>query len=205
MSAADVRAFLELLAAQMWSMRAGEMPKGYNFSGIQDFVADQGVTYAGARLSAEHLAIVHRAIDRCSHQFRVKQCFYNAQSLALADETRTLRYVEGFAQGRAVIAVNHAWVTIGDTGAVVDLTWRLAPEDEWRSGRMRDRPMGEVPEGWAYIGTLFDTDLIRDRWLATGQSVSMLDNWEDHYPVLKRERRNAKPDHSAFDTLRQWT
>lgn len=68
----------------------------------------------------------------------VKECYQNAAALALSGEGT---YYEGYAVGRALIPMAHAWLMTAD--GVLDTTWR---------------PNGEDPTEWAYLGVGFPTD-----------------------------------------------
>ena len=94
---------------------------------------------------------------------RVKQCFHNCQKLAT--RRRSLQYVEGYAfSGQLAFPIHHAWCVKGDT--VIDPTWD--------------------PPGIAYLGIVFDMDFVAEQIAGNTQSISVIDNWEKGFPLLRR-------------------
>ncbi len=149
---------------------------GYNYSSIYDFVLDRGRSYKSASLTTEERRVVRAAMGK--RKFAKKECFYNAHTLVLEDTSGTLIYTEGFALSR-FIPLYHGWVTIN--GKVVDVTW-----DE------TGRPiMGTLPEGWSYVGVEFPLrSVLRERIAHRREVHSIIDDPQDHFPVLKWPRLN---------------
>lgn len=157
----SLRGYLRQWADMQWGVqtpRAIELELTY--SGVHDYVLDRGRQFdAATALTADERDVVRaaaaeaRAAWACT--FEVRECFWNAQLLAMSDPTEALRYCEGFAQGH-LIPVHHAWVTIN--GKVVDLTWRRVAlaEDPEAYHAPRDaldrRILGDAPEGFVYFG-----------------------------------------------------
>ena len=185
MTKADQDLHRYLIQTASFKRRLGfQVPVGFHYFGPEDYVLDHGGPFDSAPLTPEELAVVNGAIDACRSQFRIKQCFYNAQRLALADSTRTLLYTEGLAMGLSTFPCLHGWVTINNK--VVDLTWRMHTSK--RQGRLRDRVFGELPEGWAYNGVKFDTEWVAARWKQYGMSYSYLDDMEHGFPIFQEPR-----------------
>ena len=162
-----------------------EPPSNFNYWCIEDYTLDRGDEFTSAPLTEDETAFLLTVIDRCSiGRFQQKQCFYNSQMLVLADHSRTLEYVEGYASGNAVIPVHHGWVVLNNK--VVDLTFRT--EKPNHKGRLRDRIFGTFPSKWAYIGTRMDRDMCRERIFRTQMVGTVLDDWESGYPLLQQDR-----------------
>ena len=146
-------------------------PEGFHFLCIEHFVLEEG-TNADPRqpLTEDERQTVRRASAGRTH--KMKECFYNAQLLALDDPTRQIQYVEGYACGAAGLPVHHGWAEIN--GKVVDLTWTP------------DNPvLGAVPEGWAYRGVSFDTGVVRRRIVASGEARAFIGDWTRDFPLLR--------------------
>jgi hypothetical protein len=103
----------------------------------------------------------------------MKQCFYNAYNAMLDHDG--LIYCEGFAQG-AVIPVLHAWCVTED-GRVVDPTWKVGSE---------------------YIGVPFSSCYVMERFLRQRQSISLIDDFSAHWPLLSGKVDVADVIHPDF-------
>lgn len=160
------------------------LPAGFHYHGPEDYVLDHGGAFSSTPLTDEERQHVLTVADEVRGRFQLRECFYNAQRLALADTTRKLQYVEGMARGLSMFPVLHGWVTINNK--VVDLTWRVHTSK--RKERFRDRILGEIPEGWAYNGVKFDTDWIYARWAQYGMSYSFLDDMYHGFPIFQEPR-----------------
>jgi hypothetical protein len=173
-------------------MRRGmrpDLPPPLTYWGSEDFVLDQGTTFASEPLTEDDLGVLLNAIACCPvGRFQMKNCYYNSQMVVLTDHTGQLEYTEGYAIGRS-IPCPHGWITIN--GKVIDLTWRT--ERPNHKGRLRDRIFGVLPEHWTYIGVPFDTKYVRTRLTKHGEAASLIDDWKEDYPCFKRER-NAPCD-----------
>jgi hypothetical protein len=103
--------------------------------------------------------------------YKVKQCFYNAQSIGL---TGKIGYCEGMADSIG-IPMEHAWNTIN--GKVIDMTWKM---------NNNDKPVvGVIPGGWEYYGVELPHELINKMW-STGESRTLINDWENDFPLLQR-------------------
>ena len=91
---------------------------------------------------------------------KIKQCFANAYRLTYTHPD--LHYVEGYACG--IIPVLHAWC-VTDDGFVVDNTWE---------------------DGTDYLGVVFQPTYLH-RIILSRERYSVLDNWENKYPLLTGE------------------
>ena len=121
-----------------------------------------------------------------------KQCFYNAQMITLADsyrETPRVKYYEGYVF-TGFMPILHAWITLDDK--IVDVTLSTDPESglKFAQGQppqedLRDRVLGVIPDGWEYLGVPMDTDYVTSTLLRHTASLSLIDNWQDGWPLLK--------------------
>ena len=143
--------------------------KGYAYDGPAEFILKHGRQFQSAELTPEEREILTDVLEN-ECRYKVKQCFYNAQSIGLAG---TIGYVEGYADSVG-IPMEHAWNTIN--GKVIDMTWKMNNNDQ--------PVLGVIPEGWEYFGVELDHELIVDMWGA-GMSNNFINNWEDGYPLLK--------------------
>lgn len=155
---------------QMVEMRAGFSKRpGYNYVCMEDYVLDRGQQYEVRPLTAEEQKVVAKA--RRGEFFPEGYCYANAQRLVLADRSKKLLYVEGFASG--LFPVLHAWAVIN--GAVVDVTWESM----------------ESKGQELYYGVELSRDVIRAK-RKEKKTLAILDDWENKYPLLKQERRHRE-------------
>lgn len=174
-----VRQYLHGITA----FRAGhKKPEGWQYTCMEEYVDRNGVEFQSQSLTTEEKALVCKTATRTRSKFALKECFYNAQLLAIHDVSGSLVYHEGWAFS-GILPVQHAWVTIHDK--VVDLTWRLNPSLN-KKGRFQDRVLGTFPEEYEYIGVPISDktgifQLLADR----GWAGSILDDWENRWPLLR--------------------
>jgi len=95
----------------------------------------------------------------------IKGCYANAYRLA-EQHPAELTYAEGYALG-CVIPTPHAWC-VDRTGLVVDPTWQ---------------------SGNGYIGVPLNNKYVNRTIMARGQ-YGVIDNWEEHYPLLTGKHTN---------------
>jgi hypothetical protein len=154
--------FLEML-------RKNQNMKGMAYGGPADFILKHGQEYKSAKLTDEELDMLKNVLSRqCS--YKVKQCFYNAQSIGL---TGTIGYCEGYADSLGGIAMEHAWNTIN--GKVIDMTWKM---------NNKGKPvLGTIPAGWEYFGVELPNKLVNKMW-STGKSGPLISDWENGFPLL---------------------
>jgi len=173
---------------QMVTMRRSmPTPEGWGYSCVEDYVLDRGVAPTSAPLTPEEEGILWMAVGNFGRRFQQKQCFYNSQLLCLYDHSDSLQYMEGIAQGNAIIPVHHGWATIN--GKVIDLTWRT--EKVNHKGRLGNRIIGTIPEGWEYLGCPFSKEDARARMIESGEIRAVLGDYMAHFPHLSGERKSA--------------
>ena len=166
----------------------------YNYDCLEDFALDQGTFVESAELTPDELDYIDCLTDLSGCDFRMKECFLNAQMLLVADFEEMdaiLTYHEGIAVGLGVIPCLHAWVTIN--GKIVDLTWRTAGwEDNDTLGKMVQRILGVIPDGWHYLGVEVadPVDVIERLW-ETEWAVSWIDDHHQKHPLLQWPRKTS--------------
>jgi hypothetical protein len=93
-----------------------------------------------------------------------------------------LRYFEGYATS-GLMPVLHGWLVLDDRH-LIDLTWRHPTRK--RGTLLRTRIIGEIPEGYEYIGfEVADFEAIGERIRKTGEWSTFLDDWRNKHPLLK--------------------
>jgi len=189
----------------------GELPTTRPYWCFGDFVLHHGVRHASKPLTADERAllapVVERARKTCERLeqpvFALKGCFLNAAVLMHCARTEAIRYHEGYAYCGTLVTL-HAWVTVN--GNVVDLTWGPKrnghvplPNEPmtaagWEAsltwdgdGGWEARVLGDIPEGWVYYGI----DLTDELWEADSFGGSLIDNYEEGWPLLQRPRKTA--------------
>ena len=113
-----------------------------------------------------------------------KACYWNCQmeSLALPEvDGIRLEYVEGYVWPGIEIPIDHAWLAVN--GKVVDPTIRV-DEDERRN-------VGIIHPGYQYFGVALDPSAC-EHCLEHGKSISLIDDYECHWPLIDMSGRQAR-------------
>ena len=150
-------------------LQKNQKMKGMAYGGPADFILKHGKQYESAELTPEEMDILKDVLQRQCN-YKVKQCFYNAQSIGLAG---IIGYCEGYADSLG-LPMEHAWNTIN--GKVIDMTWRF--------GNGGKPVLGIIPAGWEYYGVELPANIVRKQW-SKGESQPLITNWEDGFPLLK--------------------
>jgi hypothetical protein len=97
-----------------------------------------------------------------------KQCFFNSTKLVL--RRPDLIYVEGFACLKSIaFPIHHAWCVRRGSNKVIDVT----------------------PANFGtYWGIPFSTDYVRERWSKQPEGASLLDDWENDFPLLRTNEQD---------------
>jgi hypothetical protein len=166
-------------------------PTGFAYGCMEDYVLREGQDFASEPLTDSEMSWLFALIG--DSRFQIKQCYYNSQKVlihasrfARNPDGHDLRYAEGYASG--LIPVLHGWLSLN--GKVVDLTMRLRSKlrRQSRVGRRRlqNRVLGEFPsDDRQYRGVTFETDFVLARVVATGMMGTLIDDWQNGYPLLK--------------------
>lgn len=156
----SIRRYVEIQVEMRREWQRGR--SDYEYLCMEDFVLREGQVFTG--MSPR---------DPKYKRGYLKHCFYNAY-LAAARSRGNLRYVEGYATTvNGFMPVLHAWCIDRDD-LVVETTWRGAP-------------LGVEMIPSAYMGVVFDMDHVRST--RTDENGSMIDRWEDRWPLLKKPYR----------------
>lgn len=175
-----IKDYLEKMAE---FIKNAKMMKEFYYNSIEEFVLKNGQEFKSQPLTEEEKKIVQELIKKEFIDCKVRQCYMNSQKLALA--SNKIQYVEGFAYG--VIPINHSWNLIN--GKVIDLTWSngdLLNKDKrkWKT-RKEDIILGEFTNE-EYFGVIIPIKLIRKKIIKDGVWDSIIDDWENRYPLLRK-------------------
>ena len=166
----DLKAHLDIC-----DKAVGRKPQpGYFYKSIWEFGLKEFRFYQPSKLTGPELSHVKSCLDLLGFKPRPRKCFYNSQMLAMHDHTGEIKYVEGYAMN--VIPVLHGWCEIN--GKVVDFTWRDENKDNF---------IGTFPDELAYAGVVIPNDTIMKAQLKTGHASTVLDDYENGWPMFSRE------------------
>lgn len=157
----------------------------------EQYVIDRGIQMLSSEpLTDEQYAYLKRITGAI--ECLPKQCFYNAHMMTLADsyhETQRVKYYEGYVW-TGFMPILHAWVTLDDK--IVDVTLSTDPESTQRffDGEppredLRDRVLGVIPDDWEYLGVPMESEYVVGILLEKMESRSLIDNWQDGWPLLQ--------------------
>ena len=160
----------------------------FKYPTTYDYVAKEGQEFLSSPLTDEEWAILEAAAKQAldslhEKDFPIKQCFSNSQALVMFDPAKKLQYVEGFCLG--IIPIHHGWVTIN--GKVIDVTMRIRKGEAFDRKLWGNRCIGEFAEGRLYCGKVFETQYVSEQVVARSQWGSLIDNWEEGFPLLRGE------------------
>jgi hypothetical protein len=96
-----------------------ELPKGLTYYCADEIVSEKGVFFSPEKLTSEQRDYVDGYLSGVNP--KIKQCFSNAQRLAVAEGGNRIKYHEGY--GAFQFPILHAWNTID--GKLIDVTWEL--------------------------------------------------------------------------------
>jgi len=153
---------------------SGMKEKGYYYSGPEDFLLQHGKHYLSQTLTKEETNYLKKLYYE-TKRYKMKQCFYNAQSLSQFSGDK-IKYVEGYLYS-GIIPIEHAWNILN--GKVLDFTMSHA-----NNGKPI---LGLIPAGWDYYGVDLPTKMIVKYWAEHGTSDAMIGNWMEGYPILKEK------------------
>ena len=152
----------------------GMKDKGYYYSGAEDFLLQHGKHYQSQELTKEESDYLKKLYYE-TKRYKMKQCFYNAQSLSQFSGDK-IKYVEGYLHS-GIMPIEHAWNTLN--GKVLDFTMSHA-----NNGKPI---LGIIPAGWDYYGVDLPTNMITKYWQQHGKSDAMIGNWMENFPLLKNK------------------
>lgn len=155
------------------------------YRSIEEFVLLNGRKFNSQPLSKEEKELVTELIEKEYIDCKVRECYRNSQKLSLSNDK--ILYVEGFAKGKELIPIGHSWNLIN--GKVIDLTWcngdLIDKSKRTRDVRKKRIILGEF-EG-EYFGVIISTRIIRKKIIKDGVFGSIIDDWENRFPLLQKE------------------
>ena len=165
----------------------GKGIEGFHYGGPEDFILQHGKHYQSNPMTKEEIAFMEEvAWKTCG--YKMKQCFYNAQSLAMTSPK--IKYVEGYLYS-GIIPVEHAWNTLNNK--VIDFTMSHANND---------KPiLGDIPEGWDYFGVQLSSGPIAEYWSKYKMSEPFITNWREEYPLLRKPFKPEEPEESEDELV----
>jgi hypothetical protein len=179
---------------------------------LEDFVLDRGHSYEQAALTPDELDWVHQLEGLWVNRYglpKFKECFHTSQWMAYSmvpflPRTVAVSYVEGYAIHNGLIPMLHGWLAVN--GKVVDFTWRTSPFED---GLTDAYTLGTWGEGSDYFGVKFSDDDVLTQ-VMKGETRSLIDNWEDGFPVLQLPRlkpptwlEQARQHKASFERVRK--
>jgi hypothetical protein len=168
----QLQEYLQMHKDLLEKIGKGETPKGFAYMSQYHFILKHGRFFNPEPLKSHEQLILKKALKRINFVPQKKQCFYNAQMLALTDNSGQIKYCEGFAL--KIIPANHAWIEIN--GKVVDVTWA---DKEGKNFH------GTFPDDIAYLGfNMSKNDIMKQ--FKTGLACSFLDDFNDGFQLLKK-------------------
>jgi len=148
---------------------------------IEDYLLQHGKWFESQSLTKDERAKLLLVLGK--ERFPIKECFSNSQKVIVYHKRAGLKYFEGYFFREGIcFPILHGWLSLNDK--VIDLTARL--KQPRHSGRLRNRVLGEFPEGRVYFGAEMDLEWILSRILRTKSWGSLLDSWEEGFPLLTK-------------------
>jgi hypothetical protein len=149
--------------------------EGFLWASPAHLLVAEGKQFSSKPLSVDQEEFLDVLIEEAGgiESFHTKECFYNAQRLALTDWSGRIQYLEGY--GMNLIPCHHAWAVL-DNEVVVDLTWR---RDLQKTTGLPNRYVADI-EGVEYVGVVFGPQDIEDMWHTHEMSYAFLD-----FPILR--------------------
>ena len=164
-------------------------PAGCTFNPVErinQYLQANGTVYESSRVS-ESVAAFLRSQPLSS--YKMKQCYANAWKLALEGERAGLIavYVEGLAGNNFIPPLPHAWNLI--EGTLVDTTWGSKIPIRGKHGtyyRRTDRIIGDIPQGFKYIGVEIPVEVVSQYLLKHNRFDSLLNDGCCDFPLLRK-------------------
>ena len=101
----------------------------------------------------QHVHKVRRKVLNSGNDIELHNCFWNAWRMAMYDDSRRIRYYEGFLYSSGHHRLHHAWNVVD--GYIVDLTIKLAHKQarkHFKQMGMSTKPPRDRYEGREYAG-----------------------------------------------------
>lgn len=138
------------------------------YTSIYDFMLKEGKMYESQELTDTEQYTVSKAIANLPFNPKQRECYKNAQSLFLSDNSNQIKYVEGNCRIKSLpFSFPHAFNEIN--GKVIDLTWTIRLEDK----TLRHN-IGYF-NGFEYFGVIFSKRQIMQRQSDTEEYASLIE------------------------------
>jgi len=154
--------------------KALKVKNEFYYDSPADFLLKEGQMYESSEPFTEKELKVFEAAVKHITKPKKRQCYYNAQNLFLSDRSNTIKYCEGMCLH--MIPTWHGFNILN--GKVIDVTWTDDDSNKPILGTFTDR---------AYHGVLISRKHINHTWAKKGTAESIIDNWQDKYPLLKKK------------------
>ncbi len=148
-----------------------------------DFILKKGHSYIYRKFTNEENEVLMDALKHVS-QFKpkIKECYRNSYLLAGIGSKLGFQYCEGFAAGP--IPVNHAWVDYN--GLPIDITWRKNDIKSYTAKSLMAIVKNNLVDS-SYYGINIPFQYVEKLFLRKKSFMSVIDNWEDGWPLMKKE------------------
>lgn len=164
---------IDSLRERALAQEDNKLKHDWHYSYFEDFVATEGTVFSSVELTEDEKEIVISAMKE-SKAKKAKECFYNAQLLAMLDKSKTIEYWEGYTTSFGT-PILHGFNVLN--GKVIDVTHKS-----------NGKPvMGVFNDDKEYIGVQFNIELAIDRLKGGQDCTSFIDNWREGWPVLKEK------------------
>lgn len=167
---ADLVAFMKTISSIM-------PPRpGLKYTTFEGYYLAEGHPYPHAPYTETEADRIEAGIVKAGIQPRIKECFYNAQSLALWGG---FGYAEGYALASDLpVAIHHAWAVFD--GKPVDVTLRREKDPPGLLQRA-SLNLSRV----AYYGTEFPKSVIAAIWRKEKIARAVIEDWKGKFPLLR--------------------
>jgi hypothetical protein len=154
---------------------------GFRFTSYEDFYLAHGHPYPSESFTEDEVSGLYVQLAKHRFEPQIKQCFYNAQNLALFCG---LGYAEGYiATDDMPIPLHHGWAVY--KGKPVDFTIRRG-NDKTTSNpkKLIERASANLSRA-VYYGIEFPLETIKKIWVTEGIARPVIDDWKNGFPLLR--------------------
>ena len=144
--------------------------KDFFYKNSYDFLLREGSFFSCQELNKEEKSHIKKIVGRLGFAPQMKECFYNAQFLALSDSSNKIQYAEGYAY-TDLMPILHGFNVIN--GKVIDITWKNKKDDNKKNH--------------AYYGVALPTQYVRKQMLDMSMATSLIECYENKFDILKKK------------------
>jgi len=159
---------------------------GFKYNSFEEFYLKKGHLYPHAPYTdAEEQVIFNRLLEVPDAPTQ-KQCFYNAQKLAMTGE---LSYAEGYVLVKDLpIALHHAWAVY--KGKPVDVTIRRGGDVDTKVPAKLLVRASENLSRASYFGVAFPRAAFLRVWHTEGIARAVIEDYKHNFPLLRGSLTN---------------